>query len=314
MSLIGPFGIIADGGGFTGAYYPGFRKALTRSGIKPVYYQGVSVGALNVSAESGQLEDFWLQVERKGPGKLFPLWKIFARGFWSSSLFGDSGLRWLTSFLNFEAIAKRRERIEVVAYNEELDRREIFSNHDPEVQKDPQSFREKIHASCALMGFLPCVYVRGVPYSDGTTFLIESAIRSGCRTLFICLNDCLKNPASPNAIWYKRVLDGGRASHMMLGENTIKGAQQINLNIKVWEEVAQYFQHLGGWRKFLLGSAIPRLKIALQNKYPIEIVVLRPETPCPQLSSIRFRRGNIRWANGHAYDVGMRTIEALCRS
>lgn len=305
-----------DGGGFTASFSVGMRKATTQWGIrKPLLIQGVSAGAINgakdVETEGDILaiEEAWLKIERDGAGKIFSYWEASHRG-WKNSLFGDGGLHKLLGNIKFDALIRSPILFQAVVFNEIEQRQTVFSSRDPLLQQNPDRFHEIIRASASLRGFLPPVLIDGIPYSDGISLLIEPAIRAGCRTMVILLNEPPGQAKdTSNTLWMKRLLQGIHAAYRMMNEKEIRGAMDINESLLAIEESAAGWSFLRRWvvRNW-------KRRLGLKGKFPVDIVIIRPEREIPTLWTVGFEKGDIKKAIAHGYEVGMRTLEHAFRS
>lgn len=220
-----PVGVVFDGGGFLGAFGVGCMRAVEEVGFHPLYFQGVSVGALNAAkmvemggTNSRILEFLWHQVAANGPNALFNKKRVFFHGF-SSFLFSPEGVRNLIEPLDCGAVIRSPAHLDIIATNEWTKRMKIFTNRTPAAKKNPELIKQYILASAALPGLLPPVEISGDMYCDGFTVSIQRAFQQGCKTLFVFLNTTRhpqkKRPQNlGNEWWLTRSFKGNR----VLGE------------------------------------------------------------------------------------------------
>lgn len=315
-------GIIFDGGGFTGAWSVGYMKAVEEAGLVPMYCQGVSVGALNAAkvveseGRADALEKVWLyKIEREGAGSIFPMHQIFVRGFWSTSFFSDHGLRNLIANLDCRKVVRSSIELELVTFNEILRKQQLFGNHDPELRRRPELIGDYILASTALAGFLPPVMIKGQTHSDGLSFLIEPAIRAGCQTIFIFLNDDESNGDIGHSICFKRLLAGIHNLNDMVRDKEVAHAEDINHDLRVLAEQQETaLQSLNRLRRLLIGKALDRIKFTFEGKHAVDIVVFRPPRPIPTLWTIGFQKNDIKEAIRLGHEAAKNILQEHARS
>lgn len=214
---LGKIGVIFDGGGYTGAYSAGFAKAMEELGLRPSYVQGVSVGALNGAVMVGQngktdqMISVWKDVEIKESNFIFDFGiSGMIKRLRRTAILSDGGLKYLCLSLDLQSIIKSDIQFDVVVFDEKDNTRKIFSNFQEKVQKNPEILKKAIRASASIPGLFRSVNINGRSYSDGVSFLIKPAIRAGCETIFLFLNEPLELESSETGgwSWFKRLLLG----------------------------------------------------------------------------------------------------------
>lgn len=308
-------GVVFDGGGFAGAYSVGYIKAVHALGLRPIYAQGVSVGALTgagYAEDNGdpcKAEKIWLKTEREGPHAVFPTLDI-ARRVFKSSLFANQGVSKLADTLDYPTLVSSPMRFDSVVYNETTRRQEIFSNHDQRCKENPFVLRQAIIASCSLNGFLEPVNIGRCTYSDGVSFLIKPAVQYGANTIFVFLNNAEDSPPPTGDKWWLyRLLAGIHAMNNILEEKEIDAAEGANQNLSAFEEIANVLNTASAAKRLLLGKTLRNLRFTFEGKRPVHVVVVRPARQIPTLWTLGFKPGDISKGIAHGYDAGMRTIE-----
>lgn len=307
-------GFISDGGGYTGIFNVGHKKAVRYAGIKPIYEQGVSVGALNGSTESQEeLEEIWRWVEKQGPGVIFPWWHpLWRLPLFKNSAYTHRGVDKLLDFIDYGRLARSPRKFDVVTFNESQQKQVIFSTTDPEVQSCPASMREYIRASASLQGIFPPVLINGEWYSDGTAFLLEPAIQAGCRTIFVFANDVAGfSMVSHRSVAWKRLSWGLILRLAILNEREIKHARKVSEAINVLAACQTRLQHLNRFQQWTIGKEFRHLQVMFDGKFPVDIVVFQPTKPIPSLWTLGFKKGSFPQAIAHTYEVDMRIYEEI---
>lgn len=190
----GKVGLWFSGGGFKGAFQARIMSVFREFGIKIDVGQGSSVGAMNIAKSFlGGVEDVWLkEIAVRGPHVIFVEGKFMAgvhviRG--NPAVYSDKGLidlldKYITD-ADLEKLVNCPTRIEVVVWNETLEKREVVSNHQfRDVSPAERSaFRQFIKASVSLPGFFPPVIINNQTYSDPFTWKLDSF--KECDTVFM---------------------------------------------------------------------------------------------------------------------------------
>ena len=211
------YGIFLSGGGYSGA---GQGKSVgtivQRLGLKPVVIRAVSVGAFTGASlvehdfDDRPVNDIWVnKVQVCGPNLVFPrtfgaLWRFITL---RSYIFSDEGLYHLTNLLDINKVCDPNScRLEVRVFNLLSKKPETHSNHDEDVQRDPELFRAYIRASARLPGIFESEEINGAPYCDaimGSTIPLFS--RHKCDLVFAVVNDPLDYDVSRFISWWVRL-------------------------------------------------------------------------------------------------------------
>ncbi len=218
---LGKIGMIFDGGGNTCAYGTGFALAVENKGLRADYVLGVSGGALNGASyveRNGRTDKMilgWKDIETKGQSFLFDfgISSVIMR-LRRTAILSNVGLRYLCQNLDMQAIIKSDIQFDVVVFDEKANRQKIFSNCQKEVQENPEILRKAIRASASIPGIFKSVNINGRDYCDGASFLIKPAIRAGCETIFLFLNEPLELESVETVEW-------GWFNRLLLGKHQI---------------------------------------------------------------------------------------------
>jgi len=312
-------GIIFDGGGFSGAYSVGYAKAVYASGLKPVCCQGVSVGSLTGASyveKNGNPEEAertWLKIEREGPHSIFPIIDI-PRRIRKGGLFNNKGIYQLASRIDYQKIINSPIRFDIVVYNEDAEKQEIFSNRDQRSIDDNSILKKAVVASCSLRGFLDPIFITENFYSDGISFLIKPLAQMGCNVIFIFLNEPSCASAHTESKWWlSRLLAGIHSMNNLLEDKEIESAKNANHNIAVLGSIMKEINTFGIVKRFIFRKTFNRLRFTFEGKWPVELVLFRPIEPIPTLWSLGFEKGDISRAIKNGYESGNLIIENFLR-
>lgn len=314
-------GIIFDGGGFHAVRSIGWMLAVQDRGLRPVYCQGVSAGAINAAkivelgGPADTLEEIWYDIGKGGSQRVFPLRSIAGHVIGrSEGLFPNDGIKRLVEKLDCEKIVQSDIVLDVITYNNQTRRQDVFSNRDPIVKTDPEFLKKAILASGAIRGILPSVEIGGQRHSDGISFLIERAIRFGCTAVFIFLNNG-REPISPNDAWYRQIISALHMMSDMIADEQIRHVEEVNRNLEVLGRergrLATFFDEM---HQMFAGKQPPQF--SFEDKRPVPITVFRPPEAIPRtLETILFGKGDFEEAVAYCRRVGKRILnEALSRS
>jgi predicted patatin/cPLA2 family phospholipase len=318
---LGKVGIILNGGGFTGAYGVGFIKALEAKGIKPVFVQSVSVGVfsggdlIGTKWDVDALEKKWKETEQLGAKKIFghSLMGLF-KNFRGPNLFSNDGIsKYLVEKLDMEAIVASPIEFQIVTYNENKLRHQIFSNHDPSLRQNPNLLKQVMLAAIGLQGFLPPVMINGEWHSDGGTFVLGEAIKAKCDTIFILSNSrlCRNMYADTGRLpWYLRLILRVEFANDLLEIRAIRqgiyrGYKLVENNpCSAFSNVRPLNNHGGKKLKRIINKVQEALSGDQKNDpAPRRIVFLTPTNPISSLSTRKCLVGDITAAIEHASDL-----------
>jgi len=314
---LGKVGIILNGGGFTGAYGVGFIKALEAKGIKPTFVQSVSVGVfsggdlIGTNWDVDALENKWKETEQLGAKKIFGHSLMgFFKNFRGPNLFSNEGVsKYLVEKLDMEAIVASPIEFQIVTYNENKLRHQIFSNHDPNLRQNPNLLKQVMLAAIGLQGFLPPVMINGEWHSDGGTFVLGEAIKAKCDTIFILSNSrlCRNTYADTGRLpWYLRLILRVEFGNDLLEIRAIR--QGIYRGYELVENnpcpVFSNVQPLNNRGDKNLKRIINKVQKALSGDKKNEpvprcIVFLTPTNPISSLSTRHCLKGDITAAIDH---------------
>ncbi len=318
---LGKVGVILNGGGFTGAYGVGFAKALAVKGIKPVFVQSVSVGVfsggdlIGTNWDVDALEKKWKETEQLGSKKIFGHSLTgFLKNFRGPNLFSNDGAsKYLVEKLDLEAIVASPIEFQIVTYNENKLRHQIFSNHDPNLRQNPKLLKQLMLAAIGLQGFLPPVLINGEWHSDGGTFVLGEAIKAKCDTIFIlsnsrlCYNTCTDTGRLP---WYLRLILRVEFANDLLEIRAIRQGIYHGYEL-VENNPCPAFSNVHPLNKRgdkKLKKIINKVKKALSgdpenNSTPRRIVFLTPTSPISSLCTRKCLKGDITAAIDQASDL-----------
>lgn len=310
---LGKVGVVFNGGGFSGAFSVGFARAIWELGIKPEHIQGVSVGTLNAAKiiESGVkgLEHVWLDIEKDGASSIFN-WMDIAPNVLkrSNALFYQKGLLRIVNGIDIAKIVQSPINLQIVTCNEFKDEQEeIFHNHDPRFQENPELFRKTILASTAIPGILPPIEINGEEHSDGVFFQLEPLISAGCDTIFLLLND---QAAERKARWDKRL---AQERHKLYEKVVIAELKEILIKHKDYQVYApddldleqknlpSLVRKMITAEKSIRSTLISAAKGDDINFVPHRIIILYTEAPISALYTTGFARGDIKTAINVGY-------------
>jgi predicted patatin/cPLA2 family phospholipase len=318
---LGKVGMIFNGGGFTGAYGVGFAKALAAKGIKPAFVQSVSVGVFSggdlvgTNWDVDALERKWKETEQLGSKKIFGHSLTgFFRNFKGPNLFSNEGAsKYLVKKLDLEAIVASPIEFQIVTYNENKLRHQIFSNHDPILRQNPKLLKQLMLAAISLQGFLPPVMIDGEWHSDGGTFVLGEAIKAKCDTIFILSNSrlCHNTYTDTGRLpWYLRLVLRLEFANDLLEIRSIRqgmyhGYKLVENNPCSAFSNVRLFDRRGNKK---LKKIITKVRKALsgdqENSAPLRrIVFLTPSNPISSLCTRKCLKGDITAAIDHASDL-----------
>lgn len=266
------------GGAYNGPVGAGFVQGAWDNGFIPSYMQLTSVGALNglqpIGAKNGgdRLADVWLQIEELGPSFVFRPLDI-ATHFNQNALFGTRGLKFLIDQLDIKKIFDSPIEVELVASNGQLSFfKNRYTTNNPEV--DRERFYKSIFATTALPGIFPPVNIDGQWYTDGLVLDLNRALLHGCTEIYVISNDH-DNWASPepqNEWWLNRM------------------GQILTTTLYGW-----------------IYEKIEVFKLVHPE---CQVTVIKPTKSLPHLSTFYFKKGAIKRALNHGYELATKIIKS----
>ena len=309
MKRLGKIGFVGAGGGYKGAISVGILKALYEAGIEPSYAFAASVNVLNfaelITKGIDNVIKTWKALEKKGDSTLFAASDVPLR-LWKPAIFDNNGVKQLVSNIDIRALTAATIPMEFPVVNETQGREtEIISNHDERFQNNPELLGRYMLASVSVPGLLFPIQIGNDWYSDGQYISLQSAIRAGCDTIFVLLNDYhgIKNTEKDR--WYIRFIDNYNMTLDMAMKSHIKEILEEHKDYTIFEVGA----HVPFFRKFL--SMAASVAQGDMDLVPHRIIPIAPKGPVKGLGSVGFSKNSISLAIDHGYECGREVLLKL---
>lgn len=306
---LGRTALILPGGGMKCAFQAGSLKAFEEERVEFVRAQGISGGALNIAKyyEGGAaaLLQVWLDVEKRGPGLVFSRWdaaKHIVKG--DNALFSDYGISLLLGQLDISKLINHPIPIEIIVFNETLEKLEIITNHQYKdcPTEEWEKFRRFVKASSSFAGLLPPEIINNQVYSDGRVWVLDNF--GDCDTIFIVdpgqPQIITNNPADlANRKWHKRLIQSSTFGYdnwaekelqIFADHNEFQFFPEPETDATIWNGIKRIAKRLAG-------------KPAKKR-----IVVIHPSANIENLRMDYFIKGDITISKNHGYE---RTKEIL---
>lgn len=311
---LGKIGFVGAGGGCKGAISVGILKALSEAGITPDYTFAVSVNVLNFAELlTGGIDSIiktWKSIEKKGDNSLFDKKDVPTRLILSKpSFFDNDGVKKLISNINIRALTESPIPMEFPVINEtQDDETENILNHDERFKEHSELLPQYILASVSVPGLLYPVQIGADWYSDGQFISLEPAVKAGCDTIFVLMNDykeIVKEPQKTKA--YIRFINN---YNKLLARDMRKHLKEFFREHKDFI-VVPTGKHVPFFDKF-----VSMMISAVQGDpdlIPHRIIPIAPKGPIKGLGSVTFSKVGISAAIDHGYECGREILEKLLK-
>ncbi len=314
MKRLGKIGFVGAGGAYKGALSVGMLKALSEAGIAPEYMFAVSVNVLNfaefITSGIDSIIKTWKLIEKKGDGILFSNLDI-PRRFLKPSIFNNDGVKNLVNNLNMRKLIESPIPMEFPVINETNGyKTEIISNHDPKFQNNPELLARYMLASVSVPGFLYPIKIDNDWYSDGQYISLESAIKAGCDTIFVMLNDYITENKIINPDverWWIRFVNN---YNITLSRDTEKHINEILDEHKDFT-IFKTGAHVPFFGKFM--CMIASVAQGDVDLVPHRIVPIAPKGQIGKLDSLSFSKNSVSAAINHGYECGKEVLDKLLK-
>lgn len=311
MKRLGKVGFVGAGGGYKGAISVGILKALNEAGIQPSYAFAVSVNVLNfaelLTNGIDSVIKTWKLLEKKGDSTLFASSDVPFR-LRKPSLFNNDGVKALINNLNAQTLINSPVPMEFPIINETKGcETEIISNHDERFRNNPELLKRYMLAAVSVPGFLFPIQIDNDWYSDGQYISLKSAIKAGCDTIFVILNDYneTRNPWAER--WWIRFVNNYNLTLDMAMKSHIKEILDEHKDYMIFEVGA----HVPFFRKFFsLAASVVQGDVDL---VPHRIVPIAPKGQIEGLGSLGFSKNSVSLAINHGYECGKEVLEKLLK-
>ncbi len=323
------YGIVGTGGGYKGALSMGMMMALYQkvlsTGFWPKTMWAVSVNTLNFadiisSSNITGAWSTWQRIERRGPNILFNKWSAYWNAFLSffvkrNALFGGAGLEKLVAALNMRLLVDASTELRFAVHRERMNHGliyEVKSSHEGcfKTGDGLDDLRHLVKASASFAGFLPPEIVWGHTWSDGLRPPLMEAVRRGCKTIFLLINDVYLPKNHAKASWLERAFYTQDANYDAIIKKDI-GAAIDNFGYNIVNAVSS-LPVIAVVRKLEEERARLEADGTLPERPRERVIVLvAARKPIPDLSTRSFAHGSISFAIEHGKECMREALSAL---
>lgn len=336
-------GVVLSGGFLHGAFQIGALLRVSIENIPVSYVVGSSVGAVNgaslVIGKVPQAVATWRTLTQK---EIFhfntrkfireTLQNAGSRGLGPDGVFDHTPLREL-----FRSSGRPDDLIaspivfDIITTNLQKREKEVFSNRDPRIIKNPGILEDALLASSAIPIFFKPVVIDGYQYLDGGVVdnaPLSHAIRAGCDTIiFIDISSSggmvigrKNNTRTPVLPKEPQEFHGFNAIGLVVAEILTRTA--LEYDIRRADEVNEDIDSFDAFRSWLLARQ-PGLtekeneqfqsyeaRFSFLKKKKVEILVVKSEQPLPALSPFgRIDRGAVDGMIEHGYKLAGKVLK-----
>jgi len=309
---LGNIGLVHTGGGAKCGFGAGALMFFEENAVRIKHWQGISAGAINVTKcvtdGARSLAAEWLNFERNGPGSVFSRWEAAKHYFTSRpSLYSDDGLNKLISHIDMGKLIGAPEKVEVVVWNETLEKIKVVCNRDfNDSPENRDKLRRFVKASASFCGLFSPEKIDGYDFSDGCECALESF--ADCDTVLFIENDQPMEKADTASMgWGDRMK---KRFHTFLDRHTEREQRDFITKHKftpfpedvekapwpVTKNILEFFKDLG---KDLAG--LPRKRF----------VTISPTQNIKTLMLDRFNKGDISKSMQNGYDRAKEVLSQI---
>lgn len=291
----GKIGIVLTGGFLRGAFQVGVLKAFHEHHIIPSYVVGVSVGAINgaafVAGNVGALWDTYKEIAKRPRKFVYRLnfWTLLRAFFWSKSILVNTPLRKeiIEGRIGLQSIISSPVRLDIITTNFQTGQEVVFSNKIPEHQ-NPEILETALMASSAMPVVFPPELYKGHQLFDGGIIEkapITFAIKEGCDTIFVIVNDPLESIESSN--FFNNIYAISKRTNKIVGWRTLKKdlerGSEVNQDISEYEKMkSKIVSAIEREGNMILRKEVEDIlddkRLSLQWKRKVTIHILEPDS------------------------------------